>query len=102
MAPGAADRFRKVTTRGKGAMKAAVLYEAGRPMPGGAIGALTDLRDQGVLGYLGVAGGEVPLLREFVATGLLDVVLSPSYACRPTGEAVRDAVRAMQRACAGY
>jgi D-threo-aldose 1-dehydrogenase len=113
--------------------------------PGGAIEALADLRAQGVLGHLGVAGGDVALLREFVATGLLDVVLNhnrftlvdrsagplmgearergvafvnaapygggmlvqgpdvqPNYAYRPTGEAVRDAVRAMQRACAGF
>ncbi len=42
--------------------------------PGGAIAALTRLRDEGVLGHLGVAGGDV-LLAEFIATGLLDVVL---------------------------
>jgi D-threo-aldose 1-dehydrogenase len=43
--------------------------------PGGAVEALAQLRDQGVLGHLGVAGGQVQLLREFVATGLIDVVL---------------------------
>ena len=43
--------------------------------PGGAVAALTRLRDQGVLGHLGVAGGDVQLLREFIATGLLDIVL---------------------------
>jgi D-threo-aldose 1-dehydrogenase len=43
--------------------------------PGGAIEALAQLRDQGVLGHLGVAGGQVRLLRDFVATGLIDVVL---------------------------
>jgi D-threo-aldose 1-dehydrogenase len=43
--------------------------------PGGAIAALTRLRDEGVLGHLGVAGGDVLLLAEFIATGLLDIVL---------------------------
>jgi D-threo-aldose 1-dehydrogenase len=113
--------------------------------PGGAMAALTGLRDQGVVGHLGVAGGEVPLLRQFAATGLLDVVLNhnrftlvdrsagpliddcvqlglafvnaapygggmlvkgpevqPDYAYRPAHEQVKGAVRAMQRACAGY
>jgi D-threo-aldose 1-dehydrogenase len=44
--------------------------------PGGAVQALTELRDQGVLEHLGVAGGPVQLLCDFIATGLLDVVLS--------------------------
>lgn len=113
--------------------------------PGGAVEALACLRDQGVIGHLGVAGGEVRLLRQFAATGLLDVVLNhnrftlvdrsaeplisqaaglglgfvnaapygggmlvkgpdaqPAYAYRPARDQVRDAVRAMQRACAGY
>jgi D-threo-aldose 1-dehydrogenase len=43
--------------------------------PGGAVEALVQLRDQGVLGSLGVAGGQVQLLRDFIATGLIDVVL---------------------------
>jgi D-threo-aldose 1-dehydrogenase len=43
--------------------------------PGGAVQALAQLRDEGVLGHLGVAGGQVQLLRDFIATGLLDVVL---------------------------
>jgi D-threo-aldose 1-dehydrogenase len=43
--------------------------------PGGAVEALVQLRDQGVLGHLGVAGGQVQLLRDFIATGLLDAVL---------------------------
>ena len=34
------------------------------------------LRDQGVLARLGVAGGPVRLMSEFIATGLFDVVLS--------------------------
>ncbi len=113
--------------------------------PGGAMATLAALRDQGVIGHLGVAGGDVPLLREFAATGLLDVVLNhnrftlvdrsaeplisdceklglgfvnaapygggmlvkgpdaqPGYAYGPARDQVRDAVRAMQRACAGY
>src|SRR5271166_1105953 len=43
--------------------------------PGGPIAALVQLRDEGVLGHLGVAGGEVQLLADFIATGLIDVVL---------------------------
>lgn len=43
---------------------------------GGPVEALTALRDQGVLGHLGVAGGAIGLLREFIATGQFDVVLS--------------------------
>jgi D-threo-aldose 1-dehydrogenase len=113
--------------------------------PGGAIEALAGLRDQGLAGHLGVAGGAVPLLREFAATGLLDVVLNhnrftlvdrsaeplidqctgaglafvnaapygggilvrgpqaqPDYAYQPAREPVKDAVRAMQRACAAH
>jgi D-threo-aldose 1-dehydrogenase len=111
----------------------------------GPVEALTALRDQGVLAHLGVAGGPVRLMREFIATGQFDAVLShnrftlvdrsaepliddagrrgvafvngapygggmlakgpdvqPKYAYRPAGEAVRGAVRAMQRACAAY
>ena len=111
--------------------------------PGGAVEALVSLRDQGVVGHLGVAGGDVPLLRQFAATGLVDVVLNhnrftlvdrsaepligycadqglafinaapygggilvrgpeaqPGYAYRPARDQVKDAVRAMQRACA--
>jgi D-threo-aldose 1-dehydrogenase len=113
--------------------------------PGGAVEALADLRDQGVAAHLGVGGGDVPLLREFAATGQFGVVLNhnrftlvdrgaepligqcadqglafvnaapygggmlvkgpdaqPDYAYRPARDQVRDAVRAMQRACAGY
>ena len=109
---------------------------------GGPVEALTALRDEGVLAYLGVAGGPVRLMMEFIATGQFDAVLSHNrftlvdrsagplmddaqqrgvafvngapygggmlakgpdiqlkYAYRPAGQAVRDAVRAMQRAC---
>jgi D-threo-aldose 1-dehydrogenase len=44
--------------------------------PGGPVRALTELREQGVLAHLGVAGGPVGLMREFIATGVFDVVLS--------------------------
>jgi D-threo-aldose 1-dehydrogenase len=43
--------------------------------PGGAIAALVQLRDEGVLDHLGVAGGDVRLLADFIATGLIDAVL---------------------------
>jgi len=44
--------------------------------PGGPVRALTELRDQGVLGHLGVAGGPVGLMRDFIATGEFAVVLN--------------------------
>jgi D-threo-aldose 1-dehydrogenase len=109
---------------------------------GGPVEALTALRDQGVLAHLGVAGGPVRLMMDFVATGQFDAVLNhnrftlvdrsaepllddahqrgvafvngapygggmlakgpdiqPKYAYRPASPAVRDAVRAMRRAC---
>jgi aryl-alcohol dehydrogenase-like predicted oxidoreductase len=112
---------------------------------GGPVKALAALRDQGVLAHLGVAGGPVRLMKEFIATGEFDAVLShnrftlvdrsagplmddacqrgvafvngapygggmlakgpdvqPKYAYRPAGEAIRGAVRAMQRACAAH
>lgn len=43
---------------------------------GGPVEALLDLRDQGVIGHVGVAGGPVGLLRRFVATGAFEVVLT--------------------------
>jgi aryl-alcohol dehydrogenase-like predicted oxidoreductase len=44
--------------------------------PGGPVAALTELREQGVLEHLGVAGGPVRLMRDFIATGQFDAVLS--------------------------
>ena len=44
--------------------------------PDGPVRALAELRDQGVLGHLGVAGGPVGLMREFIATGEFEVVLN--------------------------
>src|SRR5579862_55559 len=44
--------------------------------PGGPVEALIALRDQGVLGHLGVAGGPVRLMRDFIATGEFAAVLN--------------------------
>jgi D-threo-aldose 1-dehydrogenase len=44
--------------------------------PGGPVEALVELRDQGVVEHLGVAGGPVALLQRFLDTGVFDVVLS--------------------------
>jgi D-threo-aldose 1-dehydrogenase len=44
--------------------------------PGGPVRALGGLRDAGVLQHLGVAGGPVRLMRDFIATGEFEVVLS--------------------------
>lgn len=43
---------------------------------GGPVEALTELRDQGVLAHLGVAGGPVRLMSDFVATGQFEAVLN--------------------------
>ncbi|ANJ28971.1 aldo/keto reductase [Agromyces aureus] len=43
---------------------------------GGAVQGLAELREQGLVGAIGVAFGEVPLLRRYVATDAFDVVLS--------------------------
>ena len=42
----------------------------------GPVAALADLRDQGVLGHLGVAMGELGLMRELVGTGAFEVALN--------------------------
>jgi D-threo-aldose 1-dehydrogenase len=44
--------------------------------PGGAVEALVALRDEGVVDHIGLAAGEVPLLRELTGTGLFEVVLN--------------------------
>ena len=44
--------------------------------PGGPVEALVELRDRGLLGHLGIAGGPIGLMRDFVATGLFEVVLN--------------------------
>jgi D-threo-aldose 1-dehydrogenase len=43
---------------------------------GGPVEALVRLRDEGLVGHLGVAGGPVPLLRRYLDTGVFEVVLS--------------------------
>jgi D-threo-aldose 1-dehydrogenase len=42
----------------------------------GPVPALLDLRDQGVLQHLGIAGGKVELMSQLVETGLFEVVLN--------------------------
>ncbi|HEU5108232.1 MAG TPA: aldo/keto reductase, partial [Micromonosporaceae bacterium] len=44
--------------------------------PDGPVAALLALRDEGVLAHIGVAGGPAWLMRQFVATGAFEVVLS--------------------------
>lgn len=44
--------------------------------PGGPVEALVALRDEGVLAHLGIAAGDVPLMRELVATGVFEVALN--------------------------
>jgi D-threo-aldose 1-dehydrogenase len=43
---------------------------------GGPVRALIELREAGLLGHLGVAGGPVGLMRDFIATGEFEVVLN--------------------------
>lgn len=43
---------------------------------GGAVQGLVELRDQGVIGSIGVAAGPTPLLTEYIRTGAFDVLLS--------------------------
>ncbi len=42
----------------------------------GPVEALIALRDSGVIGHLGVAGGPVPLMRQFLSTGVFDAVIN--------------------------
>jgi D-threo-aldose 1-dehydrogenase len=42
----------------------------------GAVAALVALRDEGVLGHLGVAAGDVAMMRELITSGVFDVVLN--------------------------
>ncbi len=44
--------------------------------PGGPVEALVALREQGVVEHLGVAGGPVGVLREYLDTGVFEVLLS--------------------------
>ncbi len=44
--------------------------------PGGAVEALIALRDEGVVAHLGVAGGPIDLMRQYLRTGAFEAVLS--------------------------
>jgi D-threo-aldose 1-dehydrogenase len=44
--------------------------------PGGPVEALVLLRDKGVISHLGVAGGPIDLMLQYVATGVFEVVIS--------------------------
>jgi D-threo-aldose 1-dehydrogenase len=44
--------------------------------PGGAVEAMVSLRDEGVAGHLGVAGGPVGLMRRFVQAGAFEAVIN--------------------------
>jgi D-threo-aldose 1-dehydrogenase len=44
--------------------------------PGGPVEALVSLRDQGVASHIGVAGGPVDMLAQFIGTGVFEVVLT--------------------------
>jgi D-threo-aldose 1-dehydrogenase len=48
--------------------------------PGGAVRALVELRERGLVDHLGVAGGPVDLLRDYLGTGEFEVVLSHNRA----------------------
>jgi len=52
--------------------------EAGFELPGGAIEALVQLRSEGAIGHLGVAGGHTPTLHRMLDTGAFEVVLTHS------------------------
>lgn len=44
--------------------------------PGGAVEALADLKRQGLVAHLGVAGGPVALMQQYLDTGVFEVVLT--------------------------
>jgi D-threo-aldose 1-dehydrogenase len=44
--------------------------------PGGAVEALVKLRDEGIIQHLGVAGGPIDLMLQYVATGVFETVIS--------------------------
>jgi D-threo-aldose 1-dehydrogenase len=44
--------------------------------PGGAVEALVQLRKEGVIDHLGVAGGPIDLMRQYLATGVFEAVIS--------------------------
>jgi D-threo-aldose 1-dehydrogenase len=52
--------------------------DAGFDRPGGAVEALVDLREKGVIGHLGVAGGHTPTLERLLDLGVFEAVLTHS------------------------
>jgi len=44
--------------------------------PGGAVEAMVELRDTGVIDHLGVAGGPIDLMRQYLATDVFEAVIS--------------------------
>jgi D-threo-aldose 1-dehydrogenase len=44
--------------------------------PGGAVKAMVELRDEGVIEHLGVAGGPIDLMRQYLATDVFEAVIS--------------------------
>lgn len=50
--------------------------DQGLDSPGGAVDALVSLRDQGVIGHLGVAGGDVTVMNRFLDLGVFEVLLT--------------------------
>jgi len=44
--------------------------------PGGAVETLVELRDEGVINHLGVAGGPVDLMHRYLATGVFQTIIS--------------------------
>lgn len=44
--------------------------------PGGPLSILQDYKEQGVIGFLGVAGGPIPLEMRYVETGVFDAVIT--------------------------
>jgi D-threo-aldose 1-dehydrogenase len=44
--------------------------------PGGPVEALEDMRDQGIIGHIGVAGGPIDLLRRYIDSGRFEVVIT--------------------------
>ena len=54
--------------------------DAGFERPGGAVEALVALRDEGVVGHLGLAAGHVPTMQRLLDTGVFEVVLTHSRA----------------------
>ncbi|WP_349428846.1 aldo/keto reductase [Microbacterium sp. LWS13-1.2] len=61
--------------------------DAGFERPGGAIEALVELRNRGVVGHIGIAGGHVPTMNRLIDTGAFEVLLTHSRATLVDGSA---------------